>query len=168
MLVVKNGKILVGERSDNKTLCGPGGHLHETESPKRGAIREAIEEFSVEPLNLIPLGKMDAVEGMYNNTWLYLCDNFKGNPAGDTVEISNVRWLTMEELSKEELFPAFEESLNILKKALARDKKDGIINADGGKGSGNWGHKGVKGKEEALLLVHHGALPVQRISSQHY
>ena len=45
VIVVKDGKILVGTRKDNGLICGPGGHIEQGETPEEAAIRETREEF---------------------------------------------------------------------------------------------------------------------------
>lgn len=121
VIFIKNGKILVAERTDDGTLCGAGGHMQDDETPEEAAARESIEEFSLEPIELIPLGKMKASKGLYLNTMVYLCDNFKGKVKTDGEEMKHGRWMSIESLEKSNLFPAFGESLKMLKKKLNQE-----------------------------------------------
>ena len=66
----------------------------------------------------------------------------------------NERWLSLEELMNEQLFPPFKESLDMLVELLSgnnlttSNSTDTIVvgtNQDGGSGSGNFGHGGRPG-----------------------
>lgn len=57
IIVVKDGKILLGERCyshGNNTWCPPGGHLELWETPAECAVRELQEETGLEALNVEP------------------------------------------------------------------------------------------------------------------
>ena len=45
---------------------------------------------------------------------VFLCDRISGKPEADGDEMLDARWLSLEELSKEALFPPFEESIHQL------------------------------------------------------
>lgn len=55
VIVVKDGKVLVGTRKDNGLVCGPGGHIEIGETPEEAAIRETREEFGINIANIIPV-----------------------------------------------------------------------------------------------------------------
>ena len=55
VIVVKDGKVLVGTRKDNGLVCGPGGHIEIGETPEDAAIRETREEFGINIANIIPV-----------------------------------------------------------------------------------------------------------------
>ena len=66
----------------------------------------------------------------------------------------DARWLSLEELKDELLFPPFAESIrileNLLNNKLTKHINMGSLkvdNIDGGEGSGNFGHKGIKGQQ---------------------
>ena len=53
-----SNKILAGERSDGRGLCGPGGSIQQDETIIEAAIRETEEEFGITPTNLQFLGRL--------------------------------------------------------------------------------------------------------------
>lgn len=154
VLIIKDGKILCAKRNDSEFLCGPGGHIEEGETYEQAVIREAIEEFNIIPLNILPLGSYKCTTGLYCNAKMYFTDQFKGIPKADGIEMVDARWLSLEELKDELLFPPFAESIrileNLLNNKLTKHINMGSLkvdNIDGGEGSGNFGHKGVKGQQ---------------------
>ena len=154
VLIIKDGRILCAKRNDSEFLCGPGGHIEEGETYEQAVIREAIEEFNIIPLNILPLGSYKCTTGLYCNAKMYFTDQFKGIPKADGIEMVDARWLSLEELKDELLFPPFAESIrileNLLNNKLTKHINMGSLkvdNIDGGEGSGNFGHKGVKGQQ---------------------
>lgn len=154
VLIIKDGKILCAKRNDSEFLCGPGGHIEEGETYEQAVIREAIEEFNIIPLNILPLGSYKCTTGLYCNAKMYFTDQFKGIPKADGIEMVDARWLSLEELKDELLFPPFAESIrileNLLNNKLTKHINMGSLkvdNIDGGEGSGNFGHKGIKGQQ---------------------
>lgn len=152
VLIIKDGKILCAKRNDSEFLCGPGGHIEDGETYEQAVIREAIEEFNIIPLNILPLGSYKCTTGLYCNAKMYFTDQFKGIPNADGIEMVDARWLSLEELKDELLFPPFAESIrileNLLNNKLTKHINIGSLkvdNIDGGEGSGNFGHKGIKG-----------------------
>ena len=154
VLIIKDGKILCAKRNDSEFLCGPGGHIEDGETYEQAVIREAIEEFNIIPLNILPLGSYKCTTGLYCNSKMYFTDQFKGIPKADGIEMVDARWLSLEELNDELLFPPFAESIrileNLLNNKLTKHINMGSLkvdNIDGGEGSGNFGHKGIKGQQ---------------------
>ena len=119
VLVVQGGKILAGTRMDEETrgqICGPGGHIEAGETPEVAARRETYEEFGIHCKSLEPLGT--AQDG---NSAIFLCTNFSGTPETDDIEMEDPRWLDPSEISADEAFQPFAESLELLpKKAVAK------------------------------------------------
>lgn len=156
VIIIKDGKILCASRRDNEGVCGPGGHVEEGEEPEDTAIREAMEEFNIAPLNLQPLGEYKGGTGPYLPSMVYWTDTFSGTPEADGDEMLNERWMSLGELREQLLYPPFETSLDMLENLLknylpasnSTDSTDAIIvqNLDGGSGSGNFGHRGRPGK----------------------
>lgn len=154
VLIIKDGKILCAKRNDSEFICGPGGHIEDGETYEQAVIREAIEEFNIIPLNILPLGSYKCTTGLYCNAKMYFTDQFKGIPKADGIEMVDARWLSLEELKDELLFPPFAESIrileNLLNNKLTKHINMGSLkvdNIDGGEGSGNFGHKGIKGQQ---------------------
>lgn len=154
VIIIKDGKILCASRRNNEGICGPGGHTEDGETPEETAVREAIEEFNIVPLNLLPLGEYKGSSGQYMPSMVYFTDQFSGIPEADGSEMMNERWLSLEELMNEQLFPPFKDSLDMLVDLLSgnnlttSNSTDTIVvgtNQDGGPGSGNFGHGGRPG-----------------------
>jgi len=114
VLIIKDGKVLCGIRSDNGQLCGAGGHIEDGEEPEAAAIREAQEEFNITPTDLTKLGQLDLEE--YGNPYVYLCSEYTGKPKTDKDEMSRGKWLDLKDTSKyaDDMFPPFRESLKLL------------------------------------------------------
>lgn len=154
VIIIKDGKILCASRRNNEGICGPGGHAEDDETPEETAVREAIEEFNIVPLNLLPVGEYKGSSGQYMPSMVYFTDQFSGTPEADGFEMMNERWLSLEELMNEQLFPPFKDSLDMLVDLLSgnnlttSNSTDTIVvgtNQDGGSGSGNFGHGGRPG-----------------------
>jgi len=123
VLVFRDGKVLTGtriERASRGQICGPGGHIEAGETPEEAAKREAMEEFGIECHNLQPLGTQNG-GGRYGTSAVFLCTDYEGTPRTDEEEMTDPRWLTIEEAKAQNTFPPFLESLQLLpKKAVAK------------------------------------------------
>lgn len=155
VLIVTGGKILCGTRRNQEGICGPGGHVDEGESAEEAAVREAMEEFDILPLNLHPLGELKGSSGVYLPSTVFWTDEYTGTPQCDNIEMMDAQWLSIEDLECKLLFPPFEKSIELLveemRKVLTVEddtdtmEEDGT-SSDGGPGSGNHGHGGRKGE----------------------
>ena len=117
VIVFKNGKVLVGNRSDNSEVCGPGGHVESWEDAEEAARRETREEFGVELNSLVPVGLLD-IGGDYGRSYIFVSTDFGGNPLTDTQEMSNCRFTDLYRLNSDELYLPFRLSLELLTKEL--------------------------------------------------
>lgn len=118
VIIIKDGKILCASRRNNEGICGPGGHVEEGEETEDTAVREAMEEFNIVPLNLQPLGVYKGSTGLYLSSMVYWTDKFSGTPEADGDEMLNERWMSLEELQIQRLYPPFEESLDMFANLL--------------------------------------------------
>ena len=112
VIVLKDGKVLTGRRTDNGMVCGPGGHIERGEEPQVAAVREAQEEFGITPKNLQALGQLDSGD----RPFVFVCTEYDGEPKCQSDEMAKCRWMSFDELGKvaSELFPAFKASLGLI------------------------------------------------------
>lgn len=167
VIVVSAGKILCGRRHNDfgySLICGPGGHIEPDETPEQAAFRETEEEFGISPKELIPLGYGPTESETGLTPILYLCTDYIGKPDCFDLEITNPKFMSLEEIEmlKASLFQPFADSLQVLINCIATGKiisekpidksaqtsiiKSKSTTEDGGKGSGNFGHKGIPGE----------------------
>ena len=73
VIVVDNGKILIGTRKDNGLVCGPGGHIEMGETPEDAAIRETREEFGINIAGIIPVTLITGMPNQYCPSQVFLC-----------------------------------------------------------------------------------------------
>lgn len=121
LVVSQDGKVLTGtriERAGKGRICGPGGHIEDGETPEEAAKREAEEEFGITCHELKPLGVQDG--GRYGTSAVYLCRDFTGTPRTDEKEMTDLRWRTIKEIKREEVFPPFLQSLELLPETVRK------------------------------------------------
>ena len=118
VIVVKDGKILVGNRDDNNQVGSPGGHIETWEDAERAAYRETEEEFGIELNNLIPIGLLDNLPEEYGKSFLFLSTDFNGVPHTNTQEMRNNRFQSVPDLQNEVLYIPFKCALEKLIETL--------------------------------------------------
>ena len=118
VIVVKDGKVLVGDRKDNGLLCGPGGHIEMGEIPEEAAVRETREEFGINVAELIPVAVISDMPEEYCPSRIFLCTEFYGTPIAFNTEMENARFEPVAEILKQDLFLPFELSVRELLKRL--------------------------------------------------
>lgn len=117
-LVVKDGKVLIGNRQDVTCICGPGGHIEDGETPEQAARREAMEEFGIKLGGMLHLGQLDGLPEEYGLPVIYLCTDFEGEPTCDGKEMQTPEFVSLDELQKFVMFPPFKKSINLLMERL--------------------------------------------------
>lgn len=124
VIVVKDGKILIGTRKDNGLVCGPGGHIEIGETPEEAAIRETREEFGINIAETIPLTIISRMPEQYCPSQVFLCTEYFGNPICFNSEMENARFEDIREVLKMNLFLPFNLSLKELLWQLQRLNED--------------------------------------------
>ncbi len=115
VLVMQGTKVLVATRTDNGTICGPGGHLDLGEDLQAAAIRETKEEFGIDVSNLEILGELSGMPEEYCNSTIFLCTQYEGLPMADGIELVSPKFVEVSELLEStNLFVPFRESLTLL------------------------------------------------------
>lgn len=111
-IIVRNGKIFIGQRPEGKPLAGlwefPGGKLEQGESIEECLIRELKEELNVEAT----VGKhiMDTVYSYPENKFK-LCVFFVTIPDDAKIQLNihqNSAWVSTKEMNKYKFPPADE------------------------------------------------------------
>jgi 8-oxo-dGTP pyrophosphatase MutT (NUDIX family) len=115
VLVLEGTKVLVATRTDNGTICGPGGHVELGEDLQAAAIRETKEEFGIDVDNLEVLGELLNMPSEYCKSTVFLCTNYEGIPMADGIEQVAPRFVEVSELLEAtNLYVPFRESLILL------------------------------------------------------
>ncbi|MCD7733185.1 MAG: NUDIX domain-containing protein, partial [Oscillospiraceae bacterium] len=145
VLVVRDGCILSGIRKSGFNpglVCGPGGHIEDGETHEQAAIRETQEEFGITPTDLIQIGYGPWEPDTGLKPAVYLATEYEGKLRNTDGEMGNLRFRSLEELQEMDkaMFQPFADAIELLLKVIGSD------HFDGGPGSGNHGHKGVKGQ----------------------
>lgn len=158
VIVINDGKILCASRRNGEGICGPGGKTEVGETTEETAKRECLEEFNIMPLNLIPIGEYKSQTDSFFDCMIYFTNEYTGTPKADGIEMINERWLSIEELDNESLYPPFEESIKKLLKLLTKENaSDTLIEhqttEDGGPGSGRYprGSVGLSSSEKSKI-----------------
>jgi 8-oxo-dGTP diphosphatase len=81
VLLLKNGKVLLGKRNDGLGWCLPGGKLEYMEDPHSCSIREMQEEtgINIDGRRLVSVSS-DDVKGQHFITLGFIADKFSGEP----------------------------------------------------------------------------------------
>ena len=163
VLVIKDGKILIGERKDNGLVCGPGGHIEIGETPEEAAIRETREEFGINIAETIPLTIISGMPTEYCTSQVFVCTEFYGTPIAFNIEMENARFEPASDVLKYNMFLPFELSVRELLNQLSQIQLTSggttsniSVEGDGGPGSGRYpkgsGDEGKTGKKKKESL----------------
>lgn len=143
VIVMRDGKVLVGNRKDSGLICGPGGHIEAGESPEEAAIRETREEFGINIAETIPVALIAGMPEGYCPSQVFLCTEFYGEPISFNDEMENARFAEIGEVLERELFLPFrlglEEMMRQLHECMLTESSASSnikAEADGGPGSG--------------------------------
>jgi len=101
VLVVQGSKVLTATRTDNGTICGPGGHVDFGEDLRATAIRETREEFGIDISEMELLGELSGMPKEYCNSTVYLCTKYEGTPTADGVDKKEVKFVELVSLLKQ-------------------------------------------------------------------
>lgn len=122
VIVVKDGKILCGERKDGQGICGPGGHIEGDELPEEAAARETWEEFGITLEELVPIGQMTEIPSQFGKPFIFLSTAFKGDPLPNTPEMEKNRFMELYSFQNANLYEPFSKSIDFLMSQLSEDK----------------------------------------------
>ena len=115
VIVMQGSKVLTATRTDDGTICGPGGHLDGSEDLKSAALRETEEEFGIVPTELELLGELSGMPEEYCNSTVYLCTQYEGTPVADGIEQKSASFVELSDLLEaDNLFLPFKASLSLL------------------------------------------------------
>lgn len=127
IIVLKDGKILLGKRSDDRsksrlhgegTWSLPGGKLHFHETFEEAARRELSEETGMQGMEfeVISVSNDMVPDAQFVSVGM-LCENFEGEPrVMEPEEITEWRWFGLDELPS----PIFISSEKLIKNWLAK------------------------------------------------
>ena len=118
IMLIKDGKVLLGHRSDNPEMAGsllhgedtwtmPGGKMDFQEKPKDCARREALEETGIEVggVELVSVSN-DRVHDAHFVTLGFMSRDFKGEPkVMEPDEITEWRWFSFDGIPENLFFP---------------------------------------------------------------
>ncbi len=165
VIVIKDGKVLIGTRKDNSLVCGPGGHIEMGESPEEAASRETREEFGINVANIIPVSVISGMPDEYCTSQVFLCTEYYGVPQCLNAEMENARFEDIRDVLKMKLFLPFRLSLeDFLKRLdtirLTANERRSNIEVDGGSGSGRYPKDSGKKNEKNASRKNTPSLPM--------
>ena len=106
--------LLRGERAVFQYVAENPRHI----TPEEAAARESLEEFNIRPTELIPIGCGPKEPDTGLSPVLFLCTEYEGTPHCTSDEMSDARFLTLNELLmiRDRLFEPFADSIAVLER----------------------------------------------------
>lgn len=125
MLIVcpKTGKLLLGERTDNHTMCSPGGKVEVGETALQGILRETKEEsnITVKDCKLYSYEMHAAENGKNWVSFMFISDSYNADDIkNQESEVGPWDWYTLDEALSMNLF-------HPTKKAIDRAIEAGLL-----------------------------------------
>lgn len=111
-LVIKDGKTLIGRRSDGQGWSSSGGAVESNEGIEQAARRELEEEFGIKATKLTFMGRhwaysyLKGKEKIIIYPAVFVCTEFEGIEKKNTVEMSDIMWLELDKLDSVYIFEA--------------------------------------------------------------
>jgi mutator protein MutT len=116
VLLLNNGKMLLGRRTDNNTWGSPGGGVEDDETPIDAIIREVKEETNLD-INVFNLTfvyrNYSYNENAIWNSFVFVCDRFTGDMKPQAGEVEELKWVPIEDLWDYVLFTPTRESIMV-------------------------------------------------------
>lgn len=116
VLLLHNGCILLGRRTDNNTWGSPGGGVEDDENPIDAIIREVKEEtgLDIEAKHLTFVHRNYSYnEGAIWSSFVFVCDKFDGELKPQVGEVEELKWVPIENLWDYPLFTPTKESIMV-------------------------------------------------------
>lgn len=123
--VVKNGKILLEERTDSLDKYHGytiilGGRIGEGETSNQALYRELSEECGITPKSLVLLGSFDSEEadGVHNMRYIFLIRDFEGEVENKERSKSRHLWVNLDEAREVCKHPVSQRILDMVENYL--------------------------------------------------
>ncbi len=120
-VIIDNGRILAARRGHGELAGGwefPGGKVEPGETPEQACVREVREELSVTVEDLAPFVSLEyGYPSFHMHLETFTCRIAEGEPV--SVEHTELRWLSGDELDSVEWLPADVQVANALRAYLA-------------------------------------------------
>ena len=129
IIVDKNGRLLLGKRTDNHLWGYAGGSVEIDEKIEDCAARELFEEMGIvaDEMELLYINSGKDTHYIYPNgdevsniEIVYICRKYHGTPKAQESEIEELRYFTLDEITTDMISPpirpVFEEYMRQFKK----------------------------------------------------
>ena len=134
-------QILMGLRTDNNQWCSPGGKIETGETILNAVVRETYEEAGIRVKNLQFLGYREH-QDIKGRTWvsfMFYCNQFEGTPAPQPSEMSEMRWIPVEEALTLDIFEPtqYNLALAMLSESMSPPEFYSELETSNGDGNGD-------------------------------